>query len=516
MPQRHGTWLVGVVLWAVITMALLGRLPDARAQPGPGNAVGSDAEVLRRWISAVPVSLELRDADLKTILRTLGQQFDLNLLVHEGVKGQVTVSFRNVPLRDVFEALASTGGLAIVPAPGRIIEILPLKSHEGRLKERAAVAAEVVKVEAPPPPALVTQRIDIQHAYDPRKAISTVGKEIGAGEERKDLTELVVILRKRLSGRPGSDISIISRANALLVTDTPEKVEEIVSLLQVIDVPSPTVGIEAKIAEISSQGLEDLGVQWGGVGKIGRSGDFTLGGGSTGGTTGTPPTTPQSGGVGLSGSNFIVNFPATLPLTSGFSFAFTLGKQATRILDFQISALQQKGKARLLASPRVTTPNHERALIESGREIPFLTQSIAAGVQTFTVQFKRASIELEVTPHIIGTHPPHAIALDVIVARKEADFSTAVGGNPSLISRTLFTRAVVQEGEAAVIGGLLTDDNSETISQVPFLGDIPVLGWFFKERRLADNRLQLMVFISPSILPTPLAGAVAPLPSRQP
>lgn len=141
----------------------------------------------------------------------------------------------------------------------------------------------------------------------------------------------------------------------------------------------------------------------------------------------------------------------------------------------------------------------------SGREIPYVTSQVSGGLQTFTVQFKKAAIEFEVTPHVIGTAFPRTVALDVVVSRKEADFSTAsqAQGNPSLISRALLTRALVREGETAVIGGLLTDDTTQNTTQVPILGNIPVLGALFKHRARIETALQLMIFISPSILPTP-------------
>jgi len=163
----------------------------------------------------------------------------------------------------------------------------------------------------------------------------------------------------------------------------------------------------------------------------------------------------------------------------------------------------------------VTTPNHERAWVESGREIPYLTQQISGGILTNTVAFKKAAIELEVTPHVIDTDSSRSVALDVIVARREADFANAVQGNPSLTSRTLLTRALVKEGETVVIGGLTTDDATNVITQVPFLGKMPVLGPLFRSRRVTEDKLQLMIFISPATLPTPLGGADALLsPSR--
>jgi len=356
----------------------------------------------------------------------------------------------------------------------------------------------------PPPSPLITQKIDIQYAFNPRESISAVGRDIGlSGKQVKDLNELADLLEKRLSGQPGSDITPISRLNALVVTDTPEKVEEIMAIVNTIDIPSVTVGIEARIVEVTSQALEDLGIQWGGLGQFG---DATITGGGVGATTGEQPDIPQSGNVGLSGSNFIVNLPATIPIGGpGSSLGFTLGREATKFLDIQLSALEQDGKLKLLAAPRLTTMNHERAWIESGTEIPYRNQSVSGGgVTTFTVEFKSASIELEVTPHVVGDGLSTAVFLDAVVTRKEADFARAIDGNPPLLSRTIYTHALVKAGETVVIGGLMREDSTDTIQKVPWVSDLPFVGWMFRRTEERDDKSQLMIFLTPSILPTPL------------
>ena len=577
MHRQRSRWIVLGILWLSAVLVQVCQSADVPPGTRRGSTVGSMETTARNMIPTTPISLELRDAEIKDVLRTFGQQFQLNLLVHEESKGLVTVSLRDVPLRDALQTLVDMTNLIIVPDLGGILTVMPVKVYEERLKaraeleerqarldlegqkvrreqaeaelagqqgrraqaeaEKAQAEAEVSRQKARTEQAqadlegmkvrmalaqqaaeermrargMITQKIDVQYAYDPRRAVSGIGKEAGLGNEKKDLSELAESLKLRLSGLPGSNISVIARANALLVTDTPDKVAEIANLLTTIDVPSISVGIEARIAEIDVQGLEDLGIQWGGVG---RSGSTAVLGGGTGAITGTPPAIPQSGGVGLSGSNFIVNLPATLPTTGGASLAFILGRQATKVLDIQLTAVERNGRGRLLARPRVTTPNHERAWVQSGKEIPYLTEQISGGVITNTVSFKTAAIELEVTPHVIDTDPSRPIALDVIVGRREADFANSVQGNPTLISRTLLTRALVKEGETAVIGGLSTDDSTDTVTLVPFLGKIPLLGSLFKQRRTTGEKVQLMIFITPATLSTPLSGAAtAPSPA---
>jgi len=482
-----------VVFWTDVTL-------------GKGEEVIPEESVFAMLPESL-ISLQLHEADLKSILRALGKEYKLNLLVHEEVDGQITLGLENIALRDALQAIARNRGLTLVPGPGGTIEILPIRTYQTRLKQNIAVTSAAAPAKSSKPPPLITQRIDVQYAFNPRESISAVGRDIGlSGKQVKDLTELADLLKKRLSGLPGSDITTISRLNVLVVTDTPEKVEEILGIVNSVDVPSVTVGIEARIAEVTNQALEDLGVQWGGLGQFGS---VKFAGGGLGAETGTPPSVPQTGNTGLSGSNFIVNLPATIPLGGpGSSLGFTLGRSATKVLDFQLTALELDGKLKLLAAPRLTTMNHERAWIESGTEIPFRNQSVSGGgVTTFTVEFKSASIELEVTPHVVGEGESQAVFLDVLVTRKEADFARAIDGNPPLLSRTIYTRALVKTGETVVIGGLMREDTTETVEKVPWASDLPFLGRLFRRTQERDDKSQLMIFITPSILPTPLTKA---------
>ncbi len=480
-------------------------LPVIWAADAPRQLPQSLEESVIASLPVTPISLELRDADIQSLLRDLGKQFKINFLVHEQVKGTISVSLDRVPLRDALQGIARANGLLLIPGPGDIIEILPVQGYLARL-EQLALAAPAPKVEAPPP--FVTQQVEIKYAFNPQDSISSVGRSANiSGKQIKNLTELADLLRKRLSGRPGSDISVVNRINSLVITDTPQKVEEIVGIIQSIDVATETVGIEARIVEVTSQALEDLGVQWG---VRVKTGSLLVAGGGRGVETGTPPTVPQSGNVGLSGSNFIVNLPANLPIGGpGGSLGFTIAQGANRLLDFQISALEQDGKLRLLAAPKLTTMNHERAWIESGREIPFTSTVAATGTTIATVEFKNATIELEVTPHVIKNSSSTAIALDVVVARKEADFTQRIGlnQNPPLFTRTVYTHALVQDGETAVIGGLIREDSTNSVDKIPVLGDIPVLGWMFKRTEKREDKNHLMIFLTPTILPTPLSAA---------
>jgi type IV pilus assembly protein PilQ len=491
----------------VFIISLFVLMSQTWAADAPQTSPAQIDEAVIASLPEAPITLDLREADLPSLLRTLGQQFKLNFLVHEDVKGQITISLQNVPLRDALQGIARANGLIFLPGPGSIIEILSLQGHQARLQQ---LAAALPKLEAP---SLITQKVEIRYAFNPRDSISAVGRTINlSAKQIKDLTELADLLRKRLSGRPGSDIAIISRINSLVITDIPQKVAEIVAVIQAIDVANESVGIEARIVEVTSQALEDLGVQWGVRTKTGA---LTIGGGVRGVEVETEKgtvsrTIPQSGQASASGSNFIVNLPANLQLGGpGGSLAFTIAQGASQFLDLQISALEQEGKLKLLAAPKLTTMNHERAWIESGREIPYTSTVATSGTTIATTEFKNATIELEVTPHIIKNGSSPAIALDVMVTRKEADFTQRIGQNlnPPLFTRTVYTRALVQNSETAVIGGLIREDSTNNLDKIPFLGDLPAFGWLFKRTEKREDKNYLLIFLTPTILPTPLTAA---------
>ena len=215
---------------------------------------------------------------------------------------------------------------------------------------------------------------------------------------------------------------------------------------------------------------------------------------SSGSTTTTPATLIQNPMLG-------VNLPTTA--TSGGTLALSLfNASVSRILQLELTALEKDGVGKIISSPRVITANNVKAKIEDGTEIPYVTiQSGSGGAPTYTVNFKPAKLSLEATPQIT---PEGTVRMNLIVKKEEPDWERAieVGGfrNPPIKSSIVETSVVVENGGTVVIGGVFVTKNSDTVSKIPMLGDIPVLGWLFKTKSEAIDRRELLIFITPRLM----------------
>jgi type IV pilus assembly protein PilQ len=292
-----------------------------------------------------------------------------------------------------------------------------------------------------------------------------------------------------------------------------------------LDVPLPQIQIVAQMVVIVRNALEQLGVQWGGA-VAGRSAANTvLGRGfaqpvnpvtglATPQASGTPA--PGTGTAAFPGGTILPVDPATGLPTGGNILSLptsalpTLANPALGLLfgivgrhfDFNlaIQALETQGKARSLAEPKTVTVENSTAVISRGFEVPYVSQSGFGGTQ---VQFKEALLKLEVTPRVIREPDVTLIRMKVVVENNEPDFTKVLAGtsNPPIFKRRSKNEVIVQEGERLVIGGVLTDNDTKTRREVPLLGRIPVLGWLFKSRELSVDSQEMIVIITPTVVP---------------
>jgi type IV pilus assembly protein PilQ len=310
-------------------------------------------------------------------------------------------------------------------------------------------------------------------------------------------------------------ISVDGRMNAIVVKDLSLNLDQMARLLKNLDVHIPQVLIEAKIVEVSRNYARELGVQWGGQ-HTGASGAGTtvVTGGTTGGSTaggaassipavGGTTFFPQTGDIGRSGSAFVVNLPAAVGPGSGGALGISFGKLGGNLsLDLQLSAMQTTGNGRILSSPKVLTVNNKEAKISSGTDIPVRIVSATAvgGVGSTTtagVQTISATLALSAIPTIMSDN---RIAMVLKVDKSEPDFSRTVDGIPTVTRRSADTHLVVNNGETVVLGGIITKSESQSESGVPFLSDIPVIGWLFKKKSKQENETELMIFITPTVI----------------
>jgi type IV pilus assembly protein PilQ len=409
-------------------------------------------------------SLELREADIRDVLRAISQERGINVVIGEGVTGKVTLSFQSVTLADAMDAILKTGDWAKVEEGG-ITRIVKSSLQEGTGD-------------------LVTRMLPVQYA------------------RAKDLQEGV----KNLLSKKGS-ATVDERTNTLIVRDVAASVEWITTLVKQLDSRTPQVMIEARIVEANTNFSREIGVQWGGAYTT-QSGNrlTTLHGGATKQLSTDTFSQPLTGGIGLSGGPFAVNLPAAVGPGEGGALGISFGNLSDTVrLDLQLSALEDSGQGRILSTPRVLTLDNKEAKISAGTEILIPTTTIVtAGTNTgggaaeapTGVQTIDAKLELAVTPHVT---PNGEIVMHVRADKKDPDYSRPVQDIPPLNSRSAETHLLVKNGETVVIGGIVINSSAFSENGVPWLSKIPVLGWFFKKQSTVESQNELLVFITPTI-----------------
>ncbi|HXH84341.1 MAG TPA: secretin N-terminal domain-containing protein, partial [Candidatus Tectomicrobia bacterium] len=325
--------------------------------------------------------------------------------------------------------------------------------------------------------------------------------------------------------------------NSIFIRHYAHDLERIKTLIrEKLDVPLPQVKIEARMEILSRNDLFAIGVQWGGGGVVSNGSQATVvGRGFTsnqpvGVTTltstapfgVTPPNPnltldnalPVSSLTGLPSGGNLVNLPIgqILPgvISSGVG-GLAFGIVGTRLnLNLALEALRSEGKTRTLARPEIVTVENNKATISLGEEIPYATVS-SAGTQ---IQFKEAALKLEVTPTVVREGDVNRIKMKVVVENNSrgatVDLGTTGGAPPAINKRRAETEVLIREGERLVIGGVTNSETEEATRKVPLFGDIPILGWLFKQRGDRNNATELVVFITPSIVRRDTASAYVP------
>ncbi len=434
----------------LLSLFLVFMISFGEAGAGPRNANG-----LEKGPSLL--SMEFRDADLKDVLRALGQENQLNIIVGEGVTGKVTLSFREVVFKEALEAILKVNNLVSF-REGNIVRVIKSPFGEGETD-------------------LETRILPVSYA---------------------DAQETQAIIKELLTNK--GSVSIDVRTNSLIVRDDPGNIQKISMVVETLDSETPQVMIEARIVEVNSNFTRELGIQWGGRIEAGSNKFFQA--------TGTSLT----GGTGLSGNNFLVNLPATVGSGSGGAIGLLVGSiGSARQLDLQLSAMEDTGRGKILSNPRVLTLNNKKAVISSGTEILIPTAAIlSTGAQTgggggtsvtgteatTGVTTIDAKLELTVVPHIT---PDNQILLHVKTDKKDPDFSQQVQGIPPLLTRTAETDLLVGNRETIAIGGIYTRRESTAEKGVPWLSKVPFVGWLFKKEIKNEIQNELLIFITPTI-----------------
>ena len=416
-----------------------------------------------------PISVNLKDVDLKDFFRLVHEISGLNVVLDPNVHGTLTIVLDDVPWDQALDIVLKNNELAR-ELEGNVLRIATVETLKKEADaRRAQIESEALAVEK----VSVTRFLSYAKAKD---AITTV--------------------KKFLSQR--GDVVADDRTNAVIINDIPKVIPVIDRLLTQLDRKTQEVEIEARVVAATRSFARDIGTQFGfGWGN----GHSALGGNSGAGTTNTNVggltpgyiTTPANGAGTGNTIPLFSNLGVTQP-SSGLTF---LNASNTVRLDFQLSMAESRGLLKVLSRPRVVTQNNIQALVKQGVRVPIVTQAQLGGPPTVT--YVDAFLRLTVTPQITSEN---TIFLNVDVENTTPNFGQEVQGNPELITQQATTQVLVTDGGTVVIGGVIQTQNSIDISQVPLLGNLPFLGNLFKHTKVNTQNQELIFFITPRIIQT--------------
>jgi len=416
------------------------------------------------------VNLNFQDIEVRALLEVLAEVADVNIIVSDSVKGNITMRLTNVPWDQALDIILKNKGLD-QRAAGNVIYIAPLEELATREQKEREV--EIAAQEQAP-----LQLELIQVNYTKAAAMASIISSEGSS-----------ILSERGS------ISIDERTNTLLVRDTGERLDEVRILVEQLDIPVKQVMIESRIVIANSNFTDELGVRWGAT-FIESTDDGLIGlSGSAEGNDAVVNDFLDNGfPVGIPSLNQRLN--VNLPpggRAGGFGLAI-LG--ANYLLDLELAALQAEGQGEVVSNPRVITADQRAATILQGTEVPFVNTTSDGGA---TVVFKEVFLSLNVTPQIT---PDERIVMELQVSKDDIGqvVQTAAGPAPSLTRRQVSTQVLVKDAETVVLGGIYETQRNDTETRVPFLGDIPLLGGLFRSRSKRNDKAELLIFVTPKIV----------------
>ena len=417
------------------------------------------------------ISLNFQDIEVRAVLQLIADFTELNLVASDTVSGRITLRLQDVPWDQALDLVLKTKGLDKRQV-GNVLMVAP--GAEIAERERQQIEANKQIAELAP---LQSEFVRIRYA----KALDIVGLFEAGSEDGGSLTS------------PRGSVVVDVRTNSIIITDTEAKLAEIRDLLALVDIPVRQVMIEARIVVAQSDATKNLGIEWGG-GYLNKSDDNIVS--VSGDTTNVVSLTDSA----IAGTLASVSYPGALLVdlgvasTSGFAIGFA---SSDLFLTAELSAMEDEGEGEVVSQPKVITGDKQEASIKSGTEIPY-QQSSPSGETT--VAFKDAVLALFVTPNIT---PDDRIMLDLRVNQDTvgALVPTGNGGRiPSIDTTQLETQVLVGNGETVVLGGVFKTEDVEQVRKVPFFGDIPYIGAFFRSETQVHKKQETLIFITPRIL----------------
>ncbi|EMT3474890.1 TPA: type IV pilus secretin PilQ [Neisseria gonorrhoeae] len=415
------------------------------------------------------ISLDFQDVEIRTILQILAKESGMNIVASDSVNGKMTLSLKDVPWDQALDLVMQARNLDM-RQQGNIVNIAP--RDELLAKDKAFLQAE-------------KDIADLGALYSQNFQLKYKNVEEFRSILRLDNADTTGNRNTLVSGR--GSVLIDPATNTLIVTDTRSVIEKFRKLIDELDVPAQQVMIEARIVEAADGFSRDLGVKFGATGRKKLKNETSAFGWGV-----------NSGFGG--GNKWEAQTKINLPVAAAANSISLVRAISSGALNLELSASESLSKTKTLANPRVLTQNRKEAKIESGYEIPFTVTTASGGGNSTNTELKKAVLGLTVTPNIT----PDGQIIMTVKINKDSPAQCASGSNTILCisTKSLNTQAMVENGGTLIVGGIYEENNGNTLTKVPLLGDIPVIGNLFKTRGKKTDRRELMIFITPRIIDT--------------
>lgn len=433
----------------------------------------------RGGYSGEKLSLNFQNIEVRAVLQVIADFTNLNIITSDTVGGNLTLRLKDVPWDQALDIILQTRGLDMRKS-GNVVWIAPRDELATKEKLELEQRAQITDLE---PTRTESFQLNYQTAINVRTLLAAAGQSV---------------LSKRGSA------TVDARTNQLFVQDTPTRLEEVRKLVAKIDIPVRQVLIEARIVEATDNFSKNLGAKIGfnqrnpdraNIGGAQFGGLNTVIGGNLNSVTQSVGLATQTAGTPTLGTDSL-SFSGPATGISGINagqFAIVLANSSlTKFINLELSALEADGKGKIISSPRVMTADQVEATIEQGTELPY-QQATSSGATS--VSFRKANLSLKVKPQIT---PEGNIIMDVSVNKDSVGQVTVAGF--AIDTKNVKTQVLVENGGTVVIGGIYTQTENDTLTKVPFFGDLPVFGNLFKNSQRSNNKTELLVFITPRVI----------------
>lgn len=422
------------------------------------------------------LSFYFQNIELKSLLQLIAKNSGLNFVISDAVKGNITLNLQNVTWQEALDVVLKARGLAS-RRTGNIVYISTIE--EITANEAKKLQSEQALTNLEP---LQSRLIHLRYA------------------SAADIANILKGSQSTLLTSRG-DVAVDARTNSLIIRDARKNLNQVIRQINILDIPARQVLIEARIVDVDSRYEEQLGVRFGVSNSRHLSGTFA---GANQINSGVSPADLVDPARRL---NF--DLPAsTIDGKNPGSIAVALAHLGPVLLDLELSALEGENHVRILARPRVITSNQKKAVIQTGREIPYQEASSSGAT---TVTFKKAVLSLEITPQIT---PNNKIILVVKANQDTQGDSITIGTSsttgpttvPVINTKSVESNILLNDRETIVLGGIYEQTKINSVHRIPFLGTLPVIGYLFSNRVVSDQKRELLVFITPKII-RPLSTA---------